>query len=731
MTTRGEQQGINQSLFERRSVSLQVDVSQYEFKDLVDIPMLGLMLDNLYRAAHIPSAIIDMNGVVLTGAGWQRFCTEFHRKHTEAEKRCIDSDTHIRDEIQRGSPFVIYQCPHGLVDSCCPIIIDGVHMANVFTGQLLHRALDDADIERFRKQAALYGFDEDAFILSLKEVPVFTPEQHLSMLNYLSQFAMTVAKMGLTNLEAYNYALIAKDRETELRRYIDEAPIGIFIADSAAHYLEVNSAAEAMTGYSGPELIAKSIPDLIPEDSLMDAMAAFQEVVKFGKSKIDTPFVRKDGGKGWWTVDAVRLSDDRLIGFAIDITEKKLAEKEREKLEAELRQSQKMEAMGTLAGGIAHDFNNILGSVLGYSEMALDTITEDNPAYKCVQQVIRSGQRARELIRRILAFSRKSEITREPVKLADIINETLRLIRAVIPSTIEIRTDLVTEDTTISADPTQIEQLLMNLCSNANQAMEEKGGILHISLHLVSLDEVRINGRSDMHPGEYFEISVRDTGIGIDPKVLDRVFDPFFTTKSPDKGTGMGLAMAHGIVKEHGGLITVESVPNKGSCFKVCLPKSAPAPLHIKVAQREIETGSERILVVDDEEPIVRITKKQLEMLGYSVWDTASPEEALRVFQSDPEAFDMVMTDQTMPKMTGDRLAAEMLRIRPNLPIVLCTGYAPKIWQEKACLRGIRAVAIKPISRKELAAMVRFALDAPFVPSDSIEGESPPVFGSV
>jgi CheY-like chemotaxis protein len=272
--------------------------------------------------------------------------------------------------------------------------------------------------------------------------------------------------------------------------------------------------------------------------------------------------------------------------------------------------------------------------------------------------------------------------------------------------------------------------VLMNLCSNANQAMEETGGILFISLSRVILDKSQIEAHRDMRVGNYFEISVSDTGIGIDPKIADRVFDPFFTTKPVNKGTGMGLATAHRIVKEHGGMITVETKPGKGSCFRVYLPESAPSPVQANVTQESIQKKCEHILLVDDEEPIVRITRKQLESLGYRVTDAVSPKEALRLFQADPDAFDMVITDHTMPKMTGDRLAAEMLRIRPNLPIALCTGYAPKIWNDKSCTFGIRAVGIKPMSRKELAAMVRSVLNTSECSLEDLAEGGPPIFGS-
>jgi signal transduction histidine kinase/ActR/RegA family two-component response regulator len=436
-------------------------------------------------------------------------------------------------------------------------------------------------------------------------------------------------------------------------------------------------------------------------------------VISTGQDRFETQHRRKDGSSIDVEISAqfTEKAGGQFFVFIRDITEKKCAEREREKLASNLRQSQKMEAVGTLAGGIAHDFNNILGAIIGYSDMAMDSISEDNPAHECIEQVLEAGNRARDMVQRILAFSRKSESSRAPVDLFTITADALKLLRATIPSTIEIRKILAAGKSIISADATEIHQVLMNLCANASQAMEDSGGVLTVSLNRILLDEQTVGNEVDIMPGPYFELSVQDTGIGIEPEIIDRIFDPFFTTKAVDKGTGMGLAVVHGIVKSHGGMIAVENTLGAGACFKVYLPECDSTLERSTIPFEMLPSGTERVLLVDDEASLVRITQRQLERLGYRVAGFSDPKAALDLFQKDPRAFDIVVTDQTMPKITGEQLAGEIFRIRPDMPIVLCTGYSSKIDKEKSRAKGIRAFAMKPILRQDLAVIVRAALD--------------------
>jgi len=393
-----------------------------------------------------------------------------------------------------------------------------------------------------------------------------------------------------------------------------------------------------------------------------------------------------------------------------DITEVKMMEKERIAIEAKLQQSLKMESIGTLAGGIAHDFNNILSSVIGYTELALDEVDINTVLADNLQEVYTAGIRAKELVKQILAFARQATEEIKPVQVNLIVKEALKLIRSSLPTTIEIRQDIESHSL-IMGDPTQVHQILMNLCTNAAHAMEEEGGVLDLRLTDVQLDADFTKIHDDLKPGDYLKLSVTDTGFGISPEVMSSIFEPYFTTKAPGEGTGMGLAMVHGIVKQYGGKIMVESEVERGSTFNVYLPVTKKHVIEKSYQTEVLPSGTEGILVVDDELPIANIYRRILQSLGYRVTIRTSSVEALELFRSKPNDFDIVITDMTMPNMTGDKLAAELMKVRPDVPVVLCTGYSKRMSEETASSSGIKAFVKKPIGKTDLAMTVRKVLD--------------------
>ena len=392
----------------------------------------------------------------------------------------------------------------------------------------------------------------------------------------------------------------------------------------------------------------------------------------------------------------------RFMGTIQDITERKQAEAEREQLLDRLRQAQKMEAIGTLAGGIAHDFNNVLTAIIGYTELAIFDSQPDTLLQANLRQLLQAGKRGRDLVEQILAFSRQAEQEVRPVDLRLVVREALRFLRASLPTTIELRQSLRAESCTILGDPTQMHQILVNLCTNAADAMEGKGGLIEVTLVETDLDARQAASHPNLAPGEYLRLAVRDTGHGMESAVMDRIFDPFFTTKERGKGTGMGLSVVHGIVRAHGGHIGVHSEPEKGTEFCVLLPRIAgEAPAEREEARHAMENRA-CILFVDDEEVIVHMRKQMLERLGHEVHACTSGVQALGTFRAQPDKFDLVITDMTMPHMTGVDLSRQLLEIRPNIPIVLCTGFSEQIDLEKARKIGIQEMLIKPVLFNDL-----------------------------
>lgn len=397
-----------------------------------------------------------------------------------------------------------------------------------------------------------------------------------------------------------------------------------------------------------------------------------------------------------------------------DLTERKHAKEEKTKLEERLQQSEKMEAIGTLAGGVAHDFNNILTAIFGYAELAKADAKDYENLQKDLDEVLHGAERAKELVKQILTFSRSGDRELKPLKMQLIIAEALKLLRSSLPTTIAIKADINQDCPTVIADQTQLHQVVMNVCTNAYHAMREKGGELGISLQSIELTHEDIVNKIPLPPGSYIKLSISDTGTGMTSDVLDRIFEPYYTSKAKGEGTGLGLAVVHGIVSSYHGDINVYSEPGKGTTFNIYIPTAATATEIISQQKISlpIPTGNERILFVDDDETIARMNKKMLEKLGYKLTVLTSSLETLALFQENPNNFDLLITDMTMPIMTGAELAKRILTIRPDMPIILCTGYSDLINEEKAKAIGVRDYVMKPVIVKDLANAVRKALDA-------------------
>ncbi|NLW34939.1 PAS domain-containing hybrid sensor histidine kinase/response regulator [Syntrophorhabdus aromaticivorans] len=506
---------------------------------------------------------------------------------------------------------------------------------------------------------------------------------------------------------------------------IEFLPDATFVVDDEKKVTAWNLACEKMTGVKKEEIIGKgdyvyAIPfygerrPLLIDYVTMDPdelEQKYMEVKRTGHQLFAQSFVPAlYNGKGaFLSANASVLFDKnaKVIGAVEslrDITEFK-------RLEAQLHQAQKLEAIGTLAGGIAHDFNNILTGIVGFAEMVREDTTPHTPQYRRLGLVLRGAHRGRDLIRQILTFSRRTDHEQKPVALGNIVKEGLKLLRPVLPTTIEIRSKNLTDDDTILADPVQIHQVLMNLCTNSAHAMRKKGGVLEISVmgdHFKKDDPLP---SPDMKPGDYVTLRVLDTGCGMKPEILERIFDPFFTTKAQGEGTGLGLSAVHGIVKSHGGSVRVESEPGKGSIFSIYLPKTDRQACPTVNETLPMRGGKECILFVDDEDLLVELNHERLTRLGYEVVATTSSIEALELFKKEPRRFHLVITDYTMPHMTGVDLVRELQKIRNDIPIILCTGHNDSISADKARRAGAKEFLLKPVSQQDTAAAIRRVLD--------------------
>ncbi|MFH1112637.1 MAG: PAS domain S-box protein [Pseudomonadota bacterium] len=554
----------------------------------------------------------------------------------------------------------------------------------------------------------LSGCEEPYEAVALrKDGSTFPCEIQGKMLNYRGSRIRVAALRDITERKQAEKAL--HDSEESYRRLFNGSRDGVYITTLDGSLVEANQSLLDLFGYTRDEMHSINVLDSYCDP---EARKRFQEQIRIEGSVKDYEIrlLRKDGTEADCLITtSLRRSDKGTIdgyhGILRDVTEQK-------RLQNRLAQGQKMEAIGTLAGGIAHDFNNILYAIMGFAELALDNIPEEDNTREYLKRIWAAGERARFLVNQILTFSRQTEQEKKPILIAPIVKEVCKFIRASLPATIAIYQDIGPGLGSILGDPTQIHQVLMNLCTNAGHAMKKTGGELFVGLHEMDLESVATNEYPGLPAGTYQRLVVRDTGTGIDPNVRERIFDPYFSTKEKGEGTGLGLAVVHGIVQAHKGIIKVESEPAKGTEFQVYLPVVEKRPVPEKQAGTVPRAGDERILLVDDEEIIVELVRAVLERLGYAVTTTRSSLDALELFRADPAGFDLVVTDMTMPNMTGKDLAKEMLAIRGDIPIILCTGFTELITDEQAKSIGIRELIMKPIAKHDLARTIRRVLDA-------------------
>jgi len=491
----------------------------------------------------------------------------------------------------------------------------------------------------------------------------------------------------------------------------------IWETDDRGRFTYVSRHSKDILGYEPVEIMGKKPIDLVLDHNKKEYGRLLKDIhescVPF--SRVEVMLLRKDDCRVFLENSGVPVFDKRgelkgYRGVVQDITARKKDEKERKLLEKQFQQTQKMEALGALAGGIAHDFNNILGAIMGYAQLAQLHSSENSKLKGYTDQLCRASDRAKGLVHQILTFCRQSRTEKIPVDLSKVVKEALKLLRASIPSTIEIKQKVSSHLGTVKADQTQIHQVMMNLCMNAFHAMKQSGGELSVELSPTKIDIGDSDIYQEIRPGNYIKLTISDTGHGMDGDIIPRIFEPYFTTKEKGEGTGLGLATVHGIVKNHKGGIKVYSEPGVGTSFHVFLPVDETVTV-VNEQSELIPRGNEQILFVDDEKFLTDVAKELLESLGYKVETRISGYDALAAFQVNPYKYDLVITDMTMPKMTGDTLAKKIKTIRPNIPILMCTGFSSMLAEKDIKEMGINSILMKPLTINDLANTVRSILD--------------------
>ncbi len=648
----------------------------YCFSDLVDLERLKELLESFSVIAGVAVAIFDPDDKTLIAAGWQEICTRFHRASPLTAVRCQESDARIKEksytDIGTG-----YRCSNGLFDYACPIIIEGTHLATLFIGQFF---LEPPDEDFFRQQARECGFNEQEYIKALHKVPVLSEDNITTVLRFITGLSNILVHMGLErlkNLKVAEEAIVTekalqKSRE-RYRAFVESTVDMVFLKDENFRYTMVNKSLANFFDRREEEILGREDYDFMPADvaelyrkSDLRAISAGCVVVEEGNI----------GNRFFEARKYPVILDNGCIGvggYIRDVTKKR-------QLEEQMLQTSKLESLGKLAGGVAHEFNNLLTGIIGYTQLIMQSRVVDDSALADLDQVLQLGNRATELTGQLLAFGRSQAVLPRIININDAVEKTLKMIKHLIGEDITLQFKPDPDLHSVKIDPGQIEQVLMNLALNSRDAMPE-GGILSMETMNVILNQEFVVRHAGSREGEYVMLAVADNGSGMDRETLEHIFDPFFTTKEVGRGTGLGLAMVYGIVKQHNGCIYANSVSGKGTLFRIYLPQADQDAeiIETNIVKAESLAGNETILLVEDEEHLRVLIERILREKGYSVYAAASPSEAESLFVKYAGRIDLLLTDMIMPECDGRTLYNRLSEKMASLKVLFMSGYVAAI----------------------------------------------------
>jgi len=651
-------------------------VFSYCFSDLVDLERLKELLESFSVIAGVAVAIFDPDDKTLIAAGWQEICTRFHRASPLTAVRCQESDARIKEksytDIGTG-----YRCSNGLFDYACPIIIEGTHLATLFIGQFF---LEPPDEDFFRQQARECGFNEQEYIKALHKVPVLSEDNITTVLRFITGLSNILVHMGLErlkNLKVAEEAIVTekalqKSRE-RYRAFVESTVDMVFLKDENFRYTMVNKSLANFFDRREEEILGREDYDFMPADvaelyrkSDLRAISAGCVVVEEGNI----------GNRFFEARKYPVILDNGCIGvggYIRDVTKKR-------QLEEQMLQTSKLESLGKLAGGVAHEFNNLLTGIIGYTQLIMQSRVVDDSALADLDQVLQLGNRATELTGQLLAFGRSQAVLPRIININDAVEKTLKMIKHLIGEDITLQFKPDPDLHSVKIDPGQIEQVLMNLALNSRDAMPE-GGILSMETMNVILNQEFVVRHAGSREGEYVMLAVADNGSGMDRETLEHIFDPFFTTKEVGRGTGLGLAMVYGIVKQHNGCIYANSVSGKGTLFRIYLPQADQDAeiIETNIVKAESLAGNETILLVEDEEHLRVLIERILREKGYSVYAAASPSEAESLFVKYAGRMDLLLTDMIMPECDGRTLYNRLSEKMASLKVLFMSGYVAAI----------------------------------------------------